>query len=130
MILYVDFRYLTIIENPVLSSMLVAVLIMVSFVYVIVCLYIVPVFVHYDLKLVQHLKYAAMIGVMNLHITITMLVAVYLLYLLFITIPGLIPFFSSSLLAFIFMGGGYLSFVRLENKKKKLEEKEALAEEN
>jgi uncharacterized membrane protein YesL len=114
LILYFNYHYLSVIENPIIHILIVSFIFMMSIFYIILCLYIVPVYVHFDLKLYQYFKYALMIGIMNIHLTIMMIVSIYLLYLLFITIPGLIPFFTSSMLALVIMGISYYAFLLIE----------------
>lgn len=116
MILYVNYHYLQVIENPFIHIVVVSLILMMSFFYGILCLYIVPVYVHFDLKLSQYFKYALMIGIMNIHLTIIMVVTIYLLYLFLIFIPGLIPVFVVSLLALVIMGISYYAFLLLEKK--------------
>lgn len=116
MILYVNYQYLQVIENPIIHIVVVSLILMMSIFYGILILYIVPVYVHFDLKLSQYFKYALMIGIMNIHLTIIMVVTIYLLYLFLIFIPGLIPVFVISLLALVIMGISYYAFLLLEKK--------------
>ncbi|MDQ0974722.1 putative membrane protein YesL [Neobacillus niacini] len=116
MILYVNYQYLHVIENPIIYIVFVSLNLMMSFFCGILCLYIVPVYVHFDLKLSQYFKYALMIGIMNIHLTIIMVVSIYLLYLFLIFIPGLIPVFVVSMLALVIMGISYYAFLLLEKK--------------
>ncbi|MDF2788157.1 MAG: hypothetical protein K0S80_1255 [Neobacillus sp.] len=120
MILYVNYQYLQVIENPIIHIVVVSLILMMSFFYGILILYIVPVYVHFDLKLSQYFKYALMIGIMNMHLTIIMVVSIYLLYLFLIFIPGLIPVFVVSMLALVIMGISYYAFLLLEKKSSSL----------
>ncbi|MBU9721779.1 YesL family protein [Bacillus alkalicola] len=91
------------------------------FVYVITLLYIFPVYVHFDLKLMQYIKTAFIVGVVNplaiLSLIISIALTVYILYV----IPGIIPFFGPSLVGFLIMWAAYLSFNRIDRKKEKIE---------
>ncbi|GAF63837.1 hypothetical protein BTS2_0729 [Bacillus sp. TS-2] len=126
-IIYIDYQYLLIIENPIFYSILFVGLVFISIAYSVLLFNIFPVYVHFDIKFMQHIKYAILIGIMNLHITISMFGCLYLVYLLNIYIPGIIPFFSVSLAGFVCMFFGNLAFKRLEAKQQKILEKEALA---
>ena len=55
-----------------------------------------------------------------MHITILMMAATFLLGTLYIKIPGVVPFFSVSLISLIAMIGAKQSFHRTEAKQKKL----------
>ncbi|ABR49444.1 protein of unknown function DUF624 [Alkaliphilus metalliredigens QYMF] len=65
--------------------------------------YIFPVYVHYDLKLFQYMKVACIIGIINPLTTISLVLSIVLLYYLFYLIPGLVPFFSSSMTGLLIM---------------------------
>ncbi|TDL73608.1 DUF624 domain-containing protein [Rhodococcus qingshengii] len=114
LILYINYHYLSVIENPIIHIVIVSFIFMMSIFYVILCLYIVPVYVHFNLNLYQYFKYSLMIGIMNIHLTIMMLISIYLLYILFITIPGLIPFFTASMLALVIMSISYYAFLLMD----------------
>lgn len=116
MVLYVNYQYLDVIKNPIIHIVIVSLILMMSIFYGILILYIVPVYVHFDLKLSQYFKYALMIGIMNIHLTIIMVVSIYLLYLFLIFIPGLIPVFIVSMLALVIMGISYYAFLLIEKK--------------
>ncbi len=120
MILYVNYQYLHVVENPIIHIVVVSLILMMSILYGILILYIVPVYVHFDLGLSQYFKYALMIGIMNIHLTIIMVVSIYLLYLFLIFIPGLIPVFVVSMLALVIMGISYYAFLLLEKKSRGL----------
>jgi uncharacterized membrane protein YesL len=114
MILYVNVQYLNVIENPIIHIVIVSFIFMMSIFYGILILYIVPVYVHFDLKLSQYFKYALMIGIMNIPLTILMILSIYLLYLFLMFIPGLIPLFVVSMLALVIMGISYYAFYLIE----------------
>lgn len=82
--------------------------------YVILLLYIFPLYVHYDWKKRNYLKYAVLLGISHPHYTFLMLIGIGALYYLCITIPGLIPFFGASLLAYIIMWSGYKVIRKME----------------
>lgn len=75
--------------------------------------YVFPTFVHFDLKIYQVLKVAFIIMLMNPISTIIMIIGITAIYLLMTTIPGLIPLFGGSALAFIIMWSSFFAFTRI-----------------
>lgn len=120
-ILYVDFVYLGTVEG-ILNHIFTAVLFIAGILYLLLLAYLIPVYVHYDLKFFQYIKQSLMIGVISPLMTILMLLSLIALYFVFRMIPGLIPLFSFSVIGFIIMGNAYYAFVRLERRKEDLEE--------
>lgn len=82
--------------------------------YAIVLLYIIPVYVHYDWKRSLHVKYALLVGASHPHYTLLILIGIAGLYYSIATIPGLIPFFSVSVLAYIIMWTSYKVIRKME----------------
>ena len=82
--------------------------------YAIVLLYIFPIYVHYDWKKRLYLKYALLVGASHPHYTLLILIGIVALYYIIITIPGLIPFFSVSVLAYIIMWTSYQVIKKME----------------
>ena len=83
--------------------------------YVILLLYIFPIYVHYDWKKRLYIKYALLLGISYPHYTFLMVIGIGALYYLLVTIPGLIPFFSVSLLAYISMWSVYKVIQKMES---------------
>jgi uncharacterized membrane protein YesL len=88
--------------------------------YFITLCYVIPAYIHYDMKLFQYIKVALIIGIVNPLAFITLVISLGLLAYLFYLVPGLIPFFGVSLLGFIIMWSAHLSFNRVEVKKERL----------
>lgn len=65
------------------------------------CLYVFPVYLHYNLSMIQIFKNSLLLLFIRPLNTIFMIVAVILLYHLIMTIPGLIPFFSINIFVMI-----------------------------
>lgn len=82
--------------------------------YAIVLLYIFPIYVHYDWKKRLYMKYALLVGASHPHYTLLILIGIVALYYIIITIPGLIPFFSVSVLAYIIMWTSYQVIKKME----------------
>lgn len=121
-ILYIDFQIM-----PVggFFTVLRIGLVTVTIFYVIVLLYIFPVYVHYEWKIRNYLTYALLLGAGHPHFTFLMIVGIGILYTVCIVFPGIIPFFSVSLLAYMVMWLAYLVMKKMEDlQRKKKEESE------
>ncbi|BAB05827.1 YesL family protein [Halalkalibacterium halodurans] len=119
-ILYFNYMYLGTVEGTVhmvLSLGWYAFLIL----YIITLFYIIPAYVHYNLKLFQYIKTALIIGFVNPLALVTLAISIGLLGYLLYLVPGLIPFFGPSTFALIVMWCANMSFNRVEKKKEKLE---------
>lgn len=119
MFLYIDFKFLNNIGGTIQYVLSVPLLI-ITILYLITVLYIFPVYVQYELRPVQYIKNSFYIGIINMHITILMMAATFLLGILYTYIPGVVPFFSVSLVSLIAMTGAKQGFHRIEAKQKKL----------
>lgn len=112
-ILYIDLAFIPA-EGMFYTLVRMGVLV-ISFLYIIVLLYIFPVYVHYDWKISLYLKYAFILGVSYPILTLGMLVGLGILYTILTIVPGIIPFFSVSLLAFLLMKIAMLVFSKVES---------------
>lgn len=124
-ILFIDLQFVKASPNEFIRFFHIP-LITLIFMYGLVSMYIFPVFVHYDVKLVQVFKNSFLVMVMFPFITIIMGVGCYIVYFIMIKFPGLIPVFGGSFIAFILTWGANLAFSRLqlkdEEQKKQSEE--------
>ncbi|MDG5788490.1 DUF624 domain-containing protein [Evansella sp. AB-P1] len=120
-IIYIDFILIASFGG-IVQSLLFAVLVIVSLLLLIITLYIFPVYVHYDLKFFDYLKWSLIIGLLNPAATITIMVGIIVLYQIYTFIPGFIPFFSMSLIGMAIMGPAYFSIQKIEDRKKTLQE--------
>ncbi|GAE33977.1 YesL family protein [Halalkalibacter akibai] len=118
-ILYIDFLFVRTLDGLFQIIMTVA-LMTVSLLLLITVCYIFPVYVHYQLKLTDYPKNSLMIGLLNPLSTLTMIGGLLILYQIYVYIPGLIPFFGTSLIVLSLMGPAYFSFKKIESKKEKL----------
>lgn len=117
--LFFDLVYIRTIPGPLQSALMV--LLMIAFLfYIMTCLFILPVYVHYDLKLGQYIKHAFLIGVSNMWLFLVMIAGGALLAALFYILPGLAPFFAIALPAFVFMLCSLQAFNRIEQKQRRL----------
>ena len=82
--------------------------------FVLTLLYVFPTFVHFDQRILQVIKNAFVIMLMNPLSTVLMVIGSFAVYLLMTTIPGLIPLFSGSILSFVIMWASFFAFSRLK----------------
>ncbi len=87
---------------------------MLGLVHIILLMYILPVYVHYDLKLFQYFKQALMIAFLRPRNLILMLVCVLSTYYFFISFPGFIPIFGFTIFAHLNMWLAFKCFESIE----------------
>ncbi|WP_256941198.1 YesL family protein [Bacillus sp. EAC] len=92
-------------------------LLIISAVYLMVLLYIFPVYVHYEFKLIEYLKNAFFLSIYHFHMTLLMLISVAAILFLLLYQPGLTPFFSIVSVAWVLMFCGIYSFNRIESRQ-------------
>lgn len=113
-LLVVEFRILRLQEdmiNYIVSFGVLAVLIL----YAIVLLYFFPVYVHFNLKMTDYIKWPFIIGIVHPILTLFMAVGlVVILYLSYVTIPGILFFFGGSVTAYFIMWGASKTFDKYE----------------
>jgi uncharacterized membrane protein YesL len=90
-------------------------------VYLMTALFIIPVFVHFDIKLINVAKYALIIAIGNPFHCLSMAAVIAGFGIVLILVPGLFPFFSFSLLAFAHMWLANTAFTSMEKKVKFIE---------
>lgn len=112
-ILYVDLAYLP--TASLLYTIIRYAIIAVSFLFLVVVLYIFPVYVHYEGSNKTYLKYAFVLGMSYPHFTFLMIIGTMILYTGLSVVPGLIPFFSLCLLAYMNMWIAFLVFNKAQN---------------
>ncbi|MDQ0231178.1 YesL family protein [Metabacillus malikii] len=96
-------------------------LVFASIIYIISSIYIFPVLVHYDLKLLQYFKNAIVIGIISPIFTVIIGLGLFCLYYLLTVIPGLIPLITMSTIALIIMSCALIIFRRLEDKQQSIQ---------
>lgn len=101
-ILYVDLKWLQSLNSIIHQSLSIAFIIII-FVYLLTLLYLFPVFVHFNLRTIEYMKYALILAlgrpIQSLLMIAGLVVTLYLLKL----VPGLIPVFGVSLISFCLM---------------------------
>lgn len=112
-LIYIDFQFLLNTEGIIQLVMSIFLLIIACF-YLILLSFFFPVYVHYDLKVVDYLKYAFLLGTLNFHMVLFMLAGLSAAVFLMLYVPGLIPFFSAVSISCVLMSGGVYSFKRVQ----------------
>ena len=121
LILYIDLRIIE--QFPAAWTKIVYYLLLIaSFLYALTLLYVIPVFIHYDVKLIKVLKVSFIFMVVNPFFTISISAGVLAVFFLMSNIPGLIPFFSASLMGFFIMFFTYHAFLKNERKLQEVNE--------
>lgn len=92
-------------------------IIILAFLFSLTVLYVIPTYIHYDLKIVQVFKNSFMIMILNPLNTFTMISSVLLIVLISIFLPVIILFFSGSVLAVLITIAALRSYKKLEDKK-------------
>lgn len=85
--------------------------------YIILLMYILPVFVHYKLKVIETIKQALLIGFLKPGNLILMVVIGLCTYYFFISFPGFIPIFGFTIFAHLNMWIGLKCFENIEEIK-------------
>lgn len=83
--------------------------------YLIIIMYFFPIYVHFDLKIIDYLKWPFMLGIAHPILTIFLAVVTHVfLYVIVSTVPVLIIFFGGSVMAFILTWGASKTFPNYE----------------
>ncbi|QKE74484.1 YesL family protein [Arthrobacter citreus] len=114
-----DVFYIRTVEG-LFQFILIVPLLIITAVYLMILLYIFPIYVHYDFKLKEYIKNAFFLSIFHFHITLLMLVSLVAILFLLLYEPGLTPFFSAVSIAWVFMFCGMYSFDRLDVRKSKI----------
>lgn len=113
-LLVIEFQILRLQENVIyiiVSFGVLAILIL----YAIVLTYFFPIYVHFNLKITDYIKWPFIIGIVHPILTLFMMVVlVTIVYLIFITIPAILFFFGGSVTAYFIMWGASKTFEKYE----------------
>ncbi|MFN7249337.1 MAG: YesL family protein [Anaerobacillus sp.] len=115
-ILYFDLYFFYHLDG-MFSQVLFYVFVALAFNFAVMLFYIFPVYVHYDLKLFQSLKYALVIGMSNPFHTFSMILCVIFIYFAIEVAPAAFLFLSVAPLSMMFMVIAHRIFVKLEQKQ-------------
>lgn len=118
LILYVDYRVI-LISPGATFQILALVLMVILFLFSLMCLYLFPVFASYEMKLFQYFKFSFLFAFASPLSTIIMLVGLFFTGILLTMVPGLIIFFGASATAFIIMASANRAFGKIKYKIEK-----------
>jgi uncharacterized membrane protein YesL len=116
LIFYLDFRVLQ--SANLYNSLLLVGFICLFIIYLIVLLYVFPVFVHFDIRLWKVLKFGLIIGFSRPHYTLGMAFAAVCMGYLLWSIPMLFPFFSGSVISMMVMWLANRAFASVDQRTK------------
>ncbi|QHE53027.1 YesL family protein [Pontibacillus sp. HMF3514] len=114
--LYLNFQLTMMIDNIFMFTVIRVLFLISFFVYFLTVVFIFPVYVHFDLKVLQLLKQSFFIAIAAPLETIITLLLFSVVYFTLALIPGLIPFFGLSLFAFISTIVSLNAFSKLESR--------------
>lgn len=126
-LLYMDLLFLDTIQGILYSFFHIG-LIIFGIIYLITLIYIFPVYVHFNLKVIQYFKHAMLIGIFSPLMNVAMIIGFILLYFIYKWVPGFIPIFGISLISLLITASVMLAFNRFEKRQQKLNETEGLQE--
>ncbi|WP_157800956.1 YesL family protein [Bacillus solitudinis] len=110
------FNYLVLQASPDVNIVMVAAFYVIVFLYVLTSTHFLPIYVHYHVSLFTCLKNAFIMGLVNVHISIAIVISQSAFYYLMFTYPAGALFFLGSVLSIIQMWLAFRSFNRIEKK--------------
>jgi uncharacterized membrane protein YesL len=114
LILYMDVRVLQQLDSGYLQLILASMTVVIGIIYLLTLLYIFPIFVHFDIKLLQYPLYAVILAVAKPFHTILLLSVLAIVVYVYFIIPALIFVFGFSLIGYIMTRIASASFPRKE----------------
>ncbi|WP_208588988.1 YesL family protein [Gracilibacillus suaedae] len=115
-VLYLDFLFVTLVENDYLMLLTIPFL-FISIFFILTSFYVFPVYVHYDMKLLQVLKSSFFIMILNPLPTVVMVLGVFGITYGLWHFQGLALFFSMSLIALALTMPAHKAFSKVQEKK-------------
>ncbi|WP_245548491.1 YesL family protein [Gracilibacillus lacisalsi] len=115
--LSVFLKYTGLMNHSSLYPVLLGIFVIAAFLYVMLVLYIAPVYVHYQLRFWQYIRYAVSIGAVNLHYSICAITVLAGIYFASLKFPGITLFFSFSVSAYVAMFIIHIGFSQLLKKQ-------------
>ncbi|QGH36027.1 DUF624 domain-containing protein [Gracilibacillus salitolerans] len=115
--LFLDFKIVQQISNDYLQMMMFNLILVIGIFYAISILYIFPLYVHFDFKLIQYFRYACILTIARPFHTIMLIAFLGAILFIYMYIPALILLFGISLFCFVVMKIAALSFPRKQGLK-------------
>lgn len=113
--LYVNLNFFEL-PNEWLSIIVRYIILIAFFFYIIILIYIFPIYVHYDNTFINYFKNSMLIAIYHPIRTIYALAATYTVYYLFTVLPVLIFLIGPSLVSMVLMWISYRTFLRIDHK--------------
>ena len=113
--LYYDFSFIQL--NSGKLDFLFPILLLITLIFIMTLIYFFPIYVHFDLKYFQYIKQSFLIAVVSPLETISIILSFVALYLIVTLLPGIIPLFTGSVLAYIITWLSFRAFERIKLKK-------------
>ncbi len=123
LLLLLNLQLLRIIDG-IPHLILLSIICMMGMMWVILLLYWIPVYIHYELPFRNVMSAAFLIGLSNPLSTIFMFIGLSVLYMILLIVPGLFPFFSISISVLIIMQLALKAFERTQKLTYRNEEKQ------
>ncbi|MCT2537069.1 YesL family protein [Aquibacillus koreensis] len=114
-LLYIDFLFIGNFGGLV-TTLLSGLLLFFTLLYLLILVYIYPIFVSFKLKPLQYVKYAIHFGLSSPMSMLTIIGTALFMYYLIIFIPAVFPFFSGSVISFVIMKQAKQIIKKIENK--------------
>jgi uncharacterized membrane protein YesL len=114
-ILYVDFSLFSRLDGLIFKA-LTAIVILMSISYGLLLIYIFPIFVTFEIRLFQSIKFAFLLGVYRPLSTIGIVLGSVLLYFIFSTLPPVLVLFGGSITSFMIMWVSRSTLFQIKNK--------------
>ncbi|MFG6117926.1 YesL family protein [Thalassobacillus sp. B23F22_16] len=121
-IIAVDLYFLYQVDN-IWANVFQFLLLIISIFYIVTIIYLVPVYVHYDLSFMQYFKQAVLVSFLKPFYTLFIILSLILCYFIFIYLPPLLIFLSVSLPAFFIAATANHLFYKIEMKSGKNSER-------
>ena len=125
-ILYVNF--LIVADQVLWMTVVRYILLVICILYIITVLMFFPVYVHFKLKGAEYLKTALFLGMAYPQYTIVMILGIVGIQYIMMYLPGLIPFFTASLIGYVITKIATIIFKVVERKSKAAEEQQRAEE--
>lgn len=117
-LLYINFMYIQTMAGKPIITLFFVLFFTFCLTFGVILLYIFPILVHYQLKTIEAIKSAFLIGLLSPFYTLLMISGMAAAYLLISFIPGMIPFFSGSLIALFIMANAYRAIIKVDHTTK------------
>jgi uncharacterized membrane protein YesL len=116
-ILYIDFKFVQLADNS-FASILYVPFFIITFIFISMLFYIIPIFVHYDMKLSQVIKNSFFVMIMNPLSTFYMLIGSFGICFVLSYAPPICLLYSGNLLALFIMKPATTAFEKINQKSK------------